>query len=96
MVEPDGYPKLIDFGTAKFIKSRTYTVVGTPHYMAPEVVTGKGYGFTADFWSLGIMVFEFLTGYLPFGENQDDPYAIYKEICTNEIKFPSRKISSDA
>jgi cGMP-dependent protein kinase len=43
MVGPDGYPKLIDFGTALICKDRTYTVVGTPHYMAPEVITGKGY-----------------------------------------------------
>ena len=35
MVDDEGYPKLIDFGTAKIIEGRTYTVVGTPHYMAP-------------------------------------------------------------
>ena len=49
VVDSVGYPKLIDFGTAKFIKSRTYTIVGTPHYMAPEVVTGHGYGLPADY-----------------------------------------------
>ena len=49
MVDDEGYPKLIDFGIAKIIQGRTYTVVGTPHYMAPEVIVGKGYGLLADY-----------------------------------------------
>jgi cGMP-dependent protein kinase len=53
MVDKDGYLKLIDFGTAKVVTSRTYTVVGTPHYMAPEVLLGRGYDQSADLWSLG-------------------------------------------
>lgn len=40
MVDEDGYLKMIDFGTAKIIKGRTYTTIGTPHYMAPEVING--------------------------------------------------------
>ena len=45
MVDHNGYMKLIDMGTAKFLKgkaSRTFTIIGTPHYMAPEIITGKG------------------------------------------------------
>ena len=49
VVDDDGYPKLIDFGTAKFIKGRTFTIVGTPHYMAPEVITGHGYSVSVDY-----------------------------------------------
>jgi len=60
MVDSEGYPKIIDFGTAKFIAERTYTVIGTPHYMAPEILMGRGYGIAVDVWSLGIMLFEFL------------------------------------
>ena len=48
--------KLIDFGTAKHIKDRTATIIGTPHYMAPEVILGEGYSFQVDFWSIGIMI----------------------------------------
>ena len=44
MVDADGFPKLIDFGTAKIVERRTYTIVGTPHYMAPEIILGRGYG----------------------------------------------------
>ena len=49
MVDEDGYLKLIDFGSAKIVNGRTYTIAGTPHYMAPEVITGKGYGVAADY-----------------------------------------------
>jgi cGMP-dependent protein kinase 1 len=51
-----GYVRLIDFGVAKrfprdFLK--TYSIVGTPHYMAPEIIKSKGYSFPVDYWSLG-------------------------------------------
>jgi len=45
MVEKSGFIKLIDMGTAKILpkkNSRTFTMLGTPHYMAPEILTGKG------------------------------------------------------
>jgi len=48
MIDHEGYPKLIDFGTSKIINGRTYTTVGTPHYMAPEIILGSGYTFSAD------------------------------------------------
>ena len=46
-------------GTAKYLNSqkaagkRTFTIIGTPHYMAPEVLSGKGYGLAVDLWSIG-------------------------------------------
>ena len=48
--------------------------------MAPEIIAGKGYSFNSDLWSLGICLFEFMCGNLPFGNDLDDPYKIYKEI----------------
>jgi cGMP-dependent protein kinase len=62
IIDEDGYPKLIDFGTAKLVENRTFTMIGTPHYMAPEVLIGKGYTSQVDLWSLGIMLYEFLCG----------------------------------
>jgi cGMP-dependent protein kinase len=53
IVVENGYIKLIDFGTAKIISDRTATIIGTPHYMAPEVILGEGYSFPVDYWSIG-------------------------------------------
>ena len=88
VVDSQGYPKLIDFGTAKFIRGRTYTIVGTPHYMAPEIITGNGYGLPADYWTIGIMLFEFMFGGVPFGEDENDPYSIYTKIQERRLVFP--------
>ena len=68
--------KLIDLGTAKNLKTknaRTYTIIGTPHYMAPEILSGKGYTFTVDLWSIGICLYEFMCGNVPYAEDADDP-----------------------
>ena len=78
MITPNGYPKLVNFSSAKIVTERTYTILGTPHYMAPEVILGKGYDFSADLWSLGIMLFEFICGCLPFGNEMSDAYKIYE------------------
>ena len=89
MLDEKGYPKLIDFGTAKVVAARTFTIVGTPHYMAPDVLTGQGYSFPVDLWSLGIMTYEFLFGGVPFGENMDDIYKVYEEVMIGELKYPA-------
>lgn len=95
MVESNGYLKMIDMGTAKFLKgktpggNRTFTIIGTPHYMAPEIITGKGYTLAVDLWSIGICLFEFMCGMVPFGEEAEDPYDIYEEIIKHPIKYPS-------
>jgi cGMP-dependent protein kinase len=63
IVGMDGYLKLIDLVASKVIKgkslitSKTYTLIGTPHYMAPEIIIGKGYTFTISLYSLGINMF---------------------------------------
>ena len=88
MVDEMGYPKLIDFGTAKTVRQRTYTIVGTPHYMAPEVITGEGYFMQCDMWSLGIMLYEFVFGILPFGKDLEDPYEVFDAVRNEELKFP--------
>ena len=62
------------------VSQKTYTIIGTPNYMAPEVLAGKGYNYLVDLWSLGIMLFEFMGGYVPFGEDLEDPYEIYEEV----------------
>ena len=76
----NGYLKLIDFGTAKEIEERTSTILGTPHYMAPEVILGEGYTNAYDFWSCAVCMYEFVAGGVPFGENADDPMQVYLAI----------------
>ena len=57
--------------------------------MAPEIMQGLGYTFTADIYPLGICLYEFIAGYLPYGEDVEDPYDIYNEIISaNSVPFP--------
>jgi serine/threonine protein kinase len=49
---------------------------------------GEGYSFSADYWSLGICLYEFYIGYVPFGNGDDDPYKIYTSIIDDDVKFP--------
>ena len=89
MIDEEGYTKLIDFGTAKILNGRTYTTVGTPHYMAPEVILRNGYSSSVDLWSLGIVLYEIIYGKVPFGNEDEDPKMIYEKILEHklELKF---------
>ena len=89
LIDLDGYPKITDFGNAKIMENRTYSTVGTAHYMAPEVISGKGYTFTADYWSLGIMIYEILFNKLPFCADESDCYVIYQSILQNPLIYPT-------
>ena len=80
MVLENGYIKLIDFGTAKELRDKTNSIIGTPHYMAPEVILGDLYSFEIDYWSIGICLYEFCCGILPFGDNEEDPINIYMAV----------------
>ena len=64
--------------------------------MAPEILSGKGYDFMVDLWSLGVIIFEFMCGYLPFGEDCDDPYQIFEEIMMKSLEFPDYMKSETA
>lgn len=89
LVNEYGLVKLIDFGTCKEISERTNTVIGTPHYMAPEVVLGEGYTSIVDIWSVAICLYEFVTGSVPFGELAEEPIDVYLAIINDEVNFPS-------
>ncbi|CAI8017761.1 Ribosomal protein S6 kinase alpha-3 [Geodia barretti] len=73
LLDSEGHIKLTDFGLSKEAveDKKTFSFCGTVEYMAPEVVNRKGHGTTADWWSFGVLMYEMLTGSLPFqGENR--------------------------
>lgn len=86
LINADGYVKLTDFGFAKVIEHRTYTLCGTPEYIAPEVLLNKGHGKPVDWWTLGILIYEMIVGYPPFVD--EDPMGIYQKILSGKIVFP--------
>ena len=80
MVLENGYIKIIDFGTAKEIEGKTKTTMGTPHYMAPEMILGGGYSFEVDYWAIAVCMYEFICGEVPFGDKSEDTMEIYLAI----------------
>ena len=88
MVTETSYIKVIDFGTVKEINERTSTIIGTPHYMAPEIIKGAGYTFQVDIWSIAVCMYEFYCGGLPFGEDYDNPMDVYRAVAKEELIFP--------
>uniref|UniRef100_A0A4W5RLF6 Protein kinase cAMP-dependent X-linked catalytic subunit n=1 Tax=Hucho hucho TaxID=62062 RepID=A0A4W5RLF6_9TELE len=62
LLDSEGHIRLTDFGFAKKLSDRTWTLCGTPEYLAPEVIQSKGHGRAVDWWALGILIFEMLAG----------------------------------
>ena len=96
LINKNGYLKLTDFGFAKQLeseKAKTYTLCGTPEYLAPEIILNKGHGKAVDWWTLGILLFEMLVGIDPFSD--DEPMKTYQKILKGKINFP-KEIDKDA
>uniref|UniRef100_A0A7N6AL83 cGMP-dependent protein kinase n=1 Tax=Anabas testudineus TaxID=64144 RepID=A0A7N6AL83_ANATE len=97
ILDSRGYAKLVDFGFAKKIGfcKKTWTFCGTPEYVAPEIILNKGHDVSADYWSLGILMYELLTGSPPF--SGPDPMKTYNIILRgiDMIEFP-KKVTKNA
>lgn len=89
MIDYRGFVKITDFGFCKPVKDRTYTLCGTPEYIAPEVIKNKGYGNSADWWSYGVLIFELNAGFSPFAVGNPDQMQLLERICIGKFKMPS-------
>ncbi|EME44918.1 hypothetical protein DOTSEDRAFT_70835 [Dothistroma septosporum NZE10] len=87
LLDRHGHIKITDFGFAKEVPDITWTLCGTPDYLAPEVVSSKGYNKSVDWWSLGILIFEMLAGFTPFWDS-GSPLKIYENILKGRVKYP--------
>eukprot|EP01041_Mallomonas_annulata_P009982 gene9982-20757_t len=86
LLDKTGYLKITDFGFAKKVTFKTYTLCGTPEYIAPEVLLNKGHGKGVDWWTLGVLMYEMMVGQPPFID--DDPMGIYQQILSGKVRFP--------
>lgn len=99
LLDEYGYIKLTDFGFAKRLYppgSKTWTFCGTPDYVSPEIILNRGHDYSCDYWSLGVLMFELLTGAPPF--TSDDPMKTYNIILRgiDAVDFPEKIISKKA
>jgi serine/threonine protein kinase/CRP-like cAMP-binding protein len=73
LLTQDGSPKICDFGFARFVLDKTYTVLGTPEYMAPEIIEfPHAHNQLVDYWALGVFTFELLSGTVPWEDTSEE------------------------
>ena len=88
MVDSSGYIKLVDFGAAKrILNGYAKTMIGTPYYMSPEIVSGQNYSFSSDYFSVGVCIYYMYYRRYPFGMGKSDVYSIYQDIMKKPVSF---------
>jgi len=96
LIGSDGYPIIIDLGFAKVIENKTYTLCGTPLYIAPEVILNRGHDMAADHFSFGCLIYEMVVGQTPFYEDGVDQISLFKSIARGEYPDPHPGLMSEA
>ncbi|EIE26793.1 kinase-like protein, partial [Coccomyxa subellipsoidea C-169] len=89
LLDSKGHIKVTDLGFAKIVGSgkRTYTLCGTPDYLAPEIILNKGHGMAVDWWAFGVFLYEMMAGFPPFYD--EDVTNTYKKILSGRFGFPA-------
>jgi serine/threonine protein kinase len=86
LLDHRGYLRVADFGFAKLVDDRTWTLCGTPEYLAPEIINQIGHSKAVDWWACGILAYEMMVGYPPFFD--ENPFGIYDKILKGKIYWP--------
>jgi len=89
LLNGQGHIKLTDMGLAKVVMGKTFTTCGTPDYFAPEMIQSSGHGLSVDWWTLGILIYELLSGHPPF--EAATPMQTYQKVQKgiDKVSFPS-------
>jgi len=95
LIDAMGYPKLIDFGFAKKVLDKTYTLCGTPGYLPPEVILNQGHNGSADHWQLGVLIYEMVSECSPFFYEDIEQIELFRSIAEDNAPKIS-KVSSEA
>lgn len=90
LINKDGYPVIVDLGFAKEVPDKTFTLCGTPWYIAPEVILGRGHDKACDHWSWAILVHEMVSGDTPFASSGSDQMTLFKAIVRGNFKISRR------
>eukprot|EP00566_Odontella_aurita_P000411 CAMPEP_0113529652 /NCGR_PEP_ID=MMETSP0015_2-20120614/2512_1 /TAXON_ID=2838 /ORGANISM="Odontella" /LENGTH=868 /DNA_ID=CAMNT_0000428305 /DNA_START=333 /DNA_END=2939 /DNA_ORIENTATION=+ /assembly_acc=CAM_ASM_000160 len=96
LVDERGYTVIVDLGFAKIVMDKTYTLCGTPLYLAPEVILSRGHDKGADYWSWGVLIYEMIVGVTPFYDHGIEQLELFKKIVQGRFIFPRSLMSTEA